>query len=46
MAASDNPLTRDNFMRQLESGWNELETYLASLTPEQLTDIRRRYPAG
>src|SRR5262245_20648036 len=37
MSNSDNILTRENLLRQLESGWNELQTYLVSLTEEQLT---------
>lgn len=37
MTDSDNALTRENLLRQLESSWNELQTYLASLTEEQLT---------
>jgi len=37
MNDSDNSLTRENVLRQLELSWNELQTYLASLTEEQLT---------
>ena len=37
MSDADNLLTREDFLRQLESTWNELQTYLASLTEEQLT---------
>ncbi len=37
MSDSDNLLTREDLLRQLESSWNELQTYLASLTEEQLT---------
>ena len=37
MSNSDNSLTRENLLRQLESSWNELQTYFASLTEEQLT---------
>jgi len=37
MNDSDNSLTRENLLRQLELSWNELQTYLASLTEEQLT---------
>jgi uncharacterized protein (TIGR03083 family) len=37
MSDSDNSLTRENLLRQLDSSWNELQTYLASLTEEQLT---------
>src|SRR5687768_12804042 len=33
----DNALTRESLMRQIESSWTELETYLDSLTEEQLT---------
>lgn len=33
---NDNSLTRENLLHQLESSWNELQTYLASLTEEQL----------
>lgn len=29
--------SREDFLRQTELGWNELENYLASLTEEQLT---------
>ena len=37
MTDSDKALTRENFLRQLELSWNELQTSLASLTEEQLT---------
>lgn len=37
MSASDNALTRENVLRDLELGWNELQTSLALLTEEQLT---------
>lgn len=37
MTDLDNSLTRENLMRQIELSWNELQTYLASLTEEQLT---------
>ena len=30
-------LTREGLLRELDSQWNELQTYLASLTEEQLT---------
>lgn len=30
-------LTREDLMRQIESSWNEFQTYLAALTEEQLT---------
>lgn len=33
----DNSLTRENLLRRLNLSWNELQTYLASLTEEQLT---------
>lgn len=33
----DNSLTRENLLRRMELSWNELQTYLASLTAEQLT---------
>ena len=31
-------LTKESLLHQLELGWNELQTYLASLTVEQLTN--------
>jgi hypothetical protein len=37
MSDSANPLTRENLLHQLELSWNELQTYLGSLTEEQLT---------
>jgi hypothetical protein len=37
MSSSENSLTRENVLRQLEATWNELQTYLVSLTDEQLT---------
>ena len=37
MGDSDTALTRENFLHQLELSWNELQTYLASFTKEQLT---------
>lgn len=37
MNDSDNSLTREKLLGWLESSWNELQTYLASLTKEQLT---------
>jgi hypothetical protein len=37
MTDSDNSLTRENVLSQLNSTWNDLQTYLASLTEEQLT---------
>jgi uncharacterized protein (TIGR03083 family) len=37
MSSTDNSLTRENLMRQMKDSWNELQTYLASLTEEQLT---------
>lgn len=36
MTNSDNVLTRESLLSQLDSGWNELQTYLASLTEDQL----------
>ncbi|MFN8371528.1 MAG: DinB family protein [Anaerolineae bacterium] len=37
MSSSDNTLTRETLLHQLDTGWNEFQTFLASLTPEQLT---------
>jgi hypothetical protein len=37
MTDSANALTHENLLHQLEIGWNELQTYLSSLTEEQLT---------
>ena len=37
MTDSDTASSRENFMRQLELSWNELQADLASLTEEQLT---------
>ena len=37
MNDSKNELSRQNLLRQLELSWNELQTYLGSLTEEQLT---------
>lgn len=37
MTNFDNSLTREKLMQQIESSWNELQTYLSSLTEEQLT---------
>ena len=37
MTDSANSLTRDGFLRQLELSWNELDSYLGSLTEQQLT---------
>lgn len=34
---ADNVLTRETLLRDLDAAWNELQTYLASLTEEQLT---------
>ncbi len=35
--SSNNSLTRENVLHELDKSWNELQTYLASLTDEQLT---------
>ena len=37
MNDSESVSSRDSLLREVESGWNELQTYLASLTVEQLT---------
>lgn len=37
MNTSDNSLTRENLIRQLELSWTELKAFLASLTEEQFT---------
>jgi len=37
MTAFDNSLTRENLLRQMDLIWNKLQTFLASLTDEQLT---------
>lgn len=37
MSNFDNTLTRENLLRQMDLIWNELHTYLATLTDEQLT---------
>lgn len=37
MSDINQSLTREDLLRQLELSWNELQTYLASLTEEQLT---------
>lgn len=34
---TENPLTRDKLMNEIEASWNEVQTYIASLTEEQLT---------
>lgn len=39
MTDSANSLTRDGFLRQLELSWNELDSYLGSLTEQQLTQL-------
>ena len=41
---SDVSLSRDKLMNEIEASWNELQTYLTSLTEEQLT--RRTDAAG
>lgn len=33
----DNTLNRETLLHQIEAGWNELQTYVASVTEEQLT---------
>lgn len=37
MSSTDNSLTREDLLRQMDSAWNELQTYLGSLTEAQLT---------
>ena len=37
MSNPDTSVTRESLLSQLDSGWNELQTSLASLTEEQLT---------
>jgi len=37
MSNSTNALSRESYLRDLDSTWNELQTYLASLTEDQLT---------
>lgn len=37
MTNSDNSMTREKLLNEIVSSWNELQTYLASLTDEQLT---------
>ncbi|MEO8397704.1 MAG: DinB family protein, partial [Chloroflexota bacterium] len=37
MTGSDKLMSREDFLRQLDADWNELQTYLASLSEEQLT---------
>lgn len=37
MSDSDTSPTRESLLRQLDAGWNDFQTYLASLTKEQLT---------
>jgi uncharacterized protein (TIGR03083 family) len=37
MHDADNSLTRENLLRRLNLSWNELQTFLSSLTEEQLT---------
>jgi hypothetical protein len=37
MSHSTNVPSREDLLRELESTWNELQTYLATLTEEQLT---------
>jgi hypothetical protein len=37
MSDFDKTLTRENLLRQMDLIWNELQTFLASLTHEQLT---------
>lgn len=40
MSNNDKSLTRENLFSQLELSWNELQSYIASLTEEQLTGPR------
>lgn len=37
MSDSDNVMTRDDLMQQINTAWNELQSYLASVTEVQLT---------
>lgn len=37
MSDPDSVLSREDYLRELESAWSELQTYLATLTEEQLT---------
>lgn len=37
MTGSDSVMSRDAFLAQLAQGWNELQSTIAALTPEQLT---------
>jgi len=37
MSNSDKVMSREDFLHQLDAGWNELQTYLASLSEDQLT---------
>lgn len=37
MSNAEQPLTRESLLQQINASWSELETYLASLTEEQLT---------
>ena len=35
--SSDEPLTRENLLRHIRQGWQDLQAYLSTLTVEQLT---------